>query len=67
MESGLSAAPMLRRDVDHVEMNAGEVRLHCAAVGPRDGPRVERIPDASHWVQADAPDRVNELLLSLLR
>jgi pimeloyl-ACP methyl ester carboxylesterase len=24
---------------------------------------VERIPDASHWVQADAPARVNELLI----
>jgi pimeloyl-ACP methyl ester carboxylesterase len=29
--------------------------------------RVERIPGASHWVQADAPDRVNELLLAFLR
>ncbi|HEX9939831.1 MAG TPA: alpha/beta fold hydrolase [Longimicrobium sp.] len=24
--------------------------------------RIERIPDASHWVPADAPERVNELL-----
>ncbi len=24
---------------------------------------VERLPDASHWVQADAPGRVNELLI----
>jgi pimeloyl-ACP methyl ester carboxylesterase len=29
--------------------------------------RVERIAEASHWVQADAPERVNELLLSFLR
>ena len=29
--------------------------------------RLERIPGTSHWVQADAPDRVNELLLSFLR
>jgi pimeloyl-ACP methyl ester carboxylesterase len=29
--------------------------------------RVERIPEASHWVQADAPERVNELLLAFLR
>jgi pimeloyl-ACP methyl ester carboxylesterase len=29
--------------------------------------RVERIADASHWVQADAPARVNELLLGFLR
>jgi pimeloyl-ACP methyl ester carboxylesterase len=29
--------------------------------------RVERIPEASHWVQADAPERVNELLLNFLR
>ena len=25
--------------------------------------RVERIPEATHWVQHDAPERVNELLL----
>ena len=29
--------------------------------------RVERIPQASHWVQADAPERVNELLLDFFR
>jgi pimeloyl-ACP methyl ester carboxylesterase len=29
--------------------------------------RVERIPDASHWVQSDAPARVNALLLDFLR
>jgi epoxide hydrolase 4 len=29
--------------------------------------RVERIPEASHWVQADAPERVNELVLEHLR
>jgi len=29
--------------------------------------RVERIPEASHWVQADAPERVNQLLLGFLR
>jgi pimeloyl-ACP methyl ester carboxylesterase len=28
--------------------------------------RVEHIPDASHWVMADAPDRVNDLLLDFL-
>lgn len=28
--------------------------------------RVERLPEASHWVQADAPDRVNELLIDFL-
>ena len=28
--------------------------------------RLERIPQATHWVQADAPERVNELLLSFL-
>jgi pimeloyl-ACP methyl ester carboxylesterase len=28
---------------------------------------VERIPDASHWVQADAPARVNEILIRFLR
>jgi pimeloyl-ACP methyl ester carboxylesterase len=27
---------------------------------------VERIPEASHWVQADAPARVNEILLRFL-
>jgi pimeloyl-ACP methyl ester carboxylesterase len=29
--------------------------------------RVERLPDASHWVQNDAPERVNELILGFLR
>jgi len=29
--------------------------------------RIERIPDASHWVAQDAPERVNELLLDFLR
>lgn len=29
--------------------------------------RVERIAEASHWIQADAPDRVNDLLLRFLR
>ena len=28
--------------------------------------RVERLPGVSHWVQQEAPDRVNELLLDLL-
>jgi pimeloyl-ACP methyl ester carboxylesterase len=29
--------------------------------------RVERLPGVSHWVQQEAPDRVNELMLSFLR
>jgi len=29
--------------------------------------RVERIPDASHWVQIDAAERVNELMIDFLR
>jgi pimeloyl-ACP methyl ester carboxylesterase len=28
---------------------------------------VERIPEASHWVQADAPTRVNDLLVAFLK
>lgn len=28
--------------------------------------RIERLPDASHWVQVDRPERVNQLLLSFL-
>ncbi len=28
--------------------------------------RVERLPDASHWVQVDRPERVNTLLLDFL-
>jgi pimeloyl-ACP methyl ester carboxylesterase len=31
------------------------------------GIRVERIPEASHWVQIDAPARVNELMLGFVR
>ena len=30
------------------------------------GFRYERIEDASHWLQLDAPERVNELLLDFL-
>jgi len=29
--------------------------------------RVEQIADASHWVQTDAPERVNELMIAFLR
>jgi epoxide hydrolase 4 len=29
--------------------------------------RVERIPQASHWVQADAPERVNQLMVDFLQ
>jgi pimeloyl-ACP methyl ester carboxylesterase len=29
--------------------------------------RVERIPEASHWVQADAPERVNQLIVEFLQ
>ena len=29
--------------------------------------RIERIPDASHWVQNDAPERVNALMMEFLR
>ena len=29
--------------------------------------RIERLPDASHWVQGDAPDAVNALLADFLR
>ena len=50
---------VLSPGVEHFDARAG-VRLHCAAV------RVERIPEASHWVQADAPERINELLRSFL-
>ncbi len=28
--------------------------------------RIERLPDASHWIQNDSPERVNELLVGLL-
>ncbi|MFZ4703761.1 MAG: alpha/beta fold hydrolase [Candidatus Methylumidiphilus sp.] len=29
--------------------------------------QLERIPDASHWVQAEVPERVNELMVDFLR
>jgi pimeloyl-ACP methyl ester carboxylesterase len=29
--------------------------------------RVERLPEASHWVQHDAPERVNQLMIDFLR
>jgi pimeloyl-ACP methyl ester carboxylesterase len=28
--------------------------------------RVERITEASHWVQADAPEQVNQFILDFL-
>jgi pimeloyl-ACP methyl ester carboxylesterase len=28
--------------------------------------RVERIAEASHWVQADAPEQVNQLMVDFL-
>jgi hypothetical protein len=28
---------------------------------------VERLPQASHWVQSDAPERVNRLLVEFLK
>ena len=28
--------------------------------------RVERLPDIGHWVQQDAPERVNRILLGFL-
>jgi pimeloyl-ACP methyl ester carboxylesterase len=29
--------------------------------------RVERIAGANHWVQADAPERVNQLMVEFLQ
>jgi pimeloyl-ACP methyl ester carboxylesterase len=29
--------------------------------------RVERVPDASHWIQVDAPEKVNRLMIDFLR
>jgi pimeloyl-ACP methyl ester carboxylesterase len=31
------------------------------------GLRIERIPDASHWMQNDVPDRVNRLLIEFFK
>ena len=31
---------MIPQDIEHFEVQAGEVRLHCAAMGPKDGPLV---------------------------
>jgi pimeloyl-ACP methyl ester carboxylesterase len=31
------------------------------------GLRIERVPDAGHWVHLDAPDRVNDRILRFLR
>jgi pimeloyl-ACP methyl ester carboxylesterase len=41
----------------------GMVRSEEYVTGPW---RYERIEGASHWMQLDAPDRVNHLLLELL-
>ena len=31
---------MIPAGIEHFDIQAGEVRLHCAAMGPRDGPLV---------------------------
>src|SRR2546430_12700942 len=39
--AGMAAAtPVQLEGVEHFDVKAGDVRLHCAAVGPRDGPLV---------------------------
>ncbi len=63
---GLSAAPTLGiwPTNDHY-LDGERMEKSGACV---DGPwRHEVIPGASHWIPLDAPDRLNELLLSWLR
>ncbi len=43
------------------------VRLTEGLEGWVPGIRVERLPQASHWVQSDAPEQVNRLLVAFLR
>ena len=42
-----------------------EVQMTDSAAGVDDF-RYERVEGAGHWLQLDAPDRVNELLLDFL-
>jgi pimeloyl-ACP methyl ester carboxylesterase len=48
---------------DHYLTEDGMTRSAAFVTGPW---RYERIEDASHWMQLDAPERVNELLLAFL-
>jgi pimeloyl-ACP methyl ester carboxylesterase len=48
---------------DHYLTEDGVTRSGEFVTGPW---RYERIDDASHWMQLDAPERVNELLLAFL-
>src|SRR2546421_8494112 len=38
--SGTDRSPVIFPGIEHFAADAGEVRLHCAAAGPRDGPLV---------------------------
>jgi pimeloyl-ACP methyl ester carboxylesterase len=60
------AAPTLGlwSDRDHYLMEEGMVGSAESVTGPW---RYERIPGASHWLQLDAAERVNELILKWLR
>jgi pimeloyl-ACP methyl ester carboxylesterase len=60
------AAPTLGiwSDGDAYLLEEGLLRSSDHVTGPW---RYERIDGASHWLQLDAPDRVNELLLDFLR
>jgi pimeloyl-ACP methyl ester carboxylesterase len=48
-------------------VEAGEGPMVVLLHGFSDLERVVRLPDASHWVQHDEPERVNQLLTEFLR
>jgi len=48
------------------DANMGPVLLEGSAATVTGPLRVERLPGVGHWVQREAPDRVNELLLGFL-
>jgi pimeloyl-ACP methyl ester carboxylesterase len=48
------------------DSNMGPVLLERSAATVTGPLRVERLPGVSHWVQEEAPDRVNELLVDFL-
>ena len=49
---------------DVTDLLLEDLRRRARELAPR--AEVLRIPDASHWVQADAPGRVSALLLDFL-
>jgi pimeloyl-ACP methyl ester carboxylesterase len=67
-DAGAQAAPGGHPDPDHLGDQDRFLGRELAEPDRAWVPnvRVERIAEASHWVQADAPERVNQLMVDFL-